>query len=316
LNGNSGTVPATNKLGTTDNQPLLVKTNNAESFRILGNGNVVMGNTTSTSKVHLQSAASSFFTDGFEDNTVPPFTTSGAGGNWTTTNTAGNFNSGTSGIQSGTGVHSSQSDLIYSTTLTGNGTISFAFKTSCESVSYDNLRFYIDGVEQNRWGGTTAWNTISFPVTSGLRTFTWSYFKDSSVSSGDDKVYVDDINISIVTPILRIVDGNQAANYVLVSDANGNGTWTNPSGFSISDDDWRFNSGSAYTDPIYRTGDIRIGSSGTPSYELDVDQGMDGNQTGLGSSEYITDGSAENWISNTIVPQNDNSVSLGSASLK
>jgi hypothetical protein len=316
LNGNSGTVPATNKLGTTDNQPLLVKTNNAESFRILGNGNVVMGNTTSTSKLHLQSATSSFFTDGFEDNTVPPFTTSGAGGNWTTTNTAGNFNSGTRGVQSGTGVHSSQSDLIYTTTLTGNGSISFAFKTSCESVSFDNLRFYIDGVEQNRWGGTTAWTTISFAVTSGLHTFTWSYFKDSSVSSGDDKVYIDDVAINIVTPILRIVDGNQANNYVMVSDANGNGTWTNPSGFSISDDDWRFNSGSAYTDPIYRTGDIRIGSSGTPSYELDVDQGIDGNQTGLGSSEYITDGSAENWISNTIVPQNDNSVSLGSASLR
>ena len=38
--GNSGTNPAANFIGTTDNQPLVVRTNNTEKMRVLGNGDV------------------------------------------------------------------------------------------------------------------------------------------------------------------------------------------------------------------------------------------------------------------------------------
>lgn len=38
--GNSGTNPATNFVGTTDNQPLVVRTNNTEKMRVLANGDV------------------------------------------------------------------------------------------------------------------------------------------------------------------------------------------------------------------------------------------------------------------------------------
>jgi hypothetical protein len=43
LTGNSGTTPGTNFLGTTDNQSIVVKANNAEAMRILANGNVGIG---------------------------------------------------------------------------------------------------------------------------------------------------------------------------------------------------------------------------------------------------------------------------------
>ncbi|MBP9793129.1 MAG: tail fiber domain-containing protein [Flavobacterium sp.] len=316
LMGNSGTNPGANQLGTTDAQPLLVKSNNTESLRILSNGNVVKGNTTSDAKLHIEGTSTSIFNDGFEDNTIPPFTTSGTGGNWTTTNTAGNFNSGTKGSQSGTGVHSSQSNLVYTTTLLSPGNIAFAFKASTESCC-DKLRFLIDGVEQANWGGTVAWNTVSYPVTAGAHTFTWSYTKDSSVNAGDDKVYIDDVRISTPVPVLRIEDGNQANNYIMISDANGNGTWSNPATFVTGDDDWRFNSGSLDTDPIYRTGDVRIGATGTALYNLEVYNGnSDGSQIGIGSTEYVTDGLSENYISHSLVPETTNTISLGSASLR
>ncbi|RXR20922.1 hypothetical protein EQG63_03010 [Flavobacterium amnicola] len=342
LNGNSGTVPATNKLGTTDNQPLLVKTNNAESFRILGNGNVVLGGTTSTSKLHLTSPNVLSIVQDFESVTS---------GNVTLVNTNNPYNFYTNVgciVDDGWRISTSDASSAACASCSGQRAVIDYGASTCDQdatlvvklgvinatsipISF-NYSFNYDVTPEAFV--VTLYNETTASVQATLLNLSADalnqlYSSTQAITSGQDYslrfryvgnygwgVTVD--NISIVAPVnvLRIVDGNQANNYVMVSDANGNGTWTNPSGFSISDDDWRFNSGSAYTDPIYRTGDIRIGSSGTPSYELDVDQGIDGNQTGLGSSEYITDGSAENWISNTIVPQNDNSVSLGSASLR
>jgi hypothetical protein len=43
LNGNTGTNPLTDFLGTTDNQPLIFKTNNIEKARLLPNGNFAFG---------------------------------------------------------------------------------------------------------------------------------------------------------------------------------------------------------------------------------------------------------------------------------
>jgi hypothetical protein len=71
-----------------------------------------------------------------------------------------------------------------------SGMISFYRKTSSES-GYDYLRFYIDGVQQAQWSGDVAWSQVSYPVTAGVRTFKWTYYKDYSVSSGSDCVWID-----------------------------------------------------------------------------------------------------------------------------
>jgi hypothetical protein len=48
LTGNSGTSPSTDFLGTTDAQPLVIRTNNAERARILSNGQVLINRTTAS----------------------------------------------------------------------------------------------------------------------------------------------------------------------------------------------------------------------------------------------------------------------------
>jgi hypothetical protein len=53
LTGNSGTNPASNYVGTTDAQPLVLKTNNVENVRVLSNGNVGLGTTTPTTKLDV-----------------------------------------------------------------------------------------------------------------------------------------------------------------------------------------------------------------------------------------------------------------------
>lgn len=63
--GNVGTDPATNFVGTTDNIPLVLRTNNTEQLRILGNGNMGIGVAAPQHRLDVQGDA--FFRSGFMD---------------------------------------------------------------------------------------------------------------------------------------------------------------------------------------------------------------------------------------------------------
>lgn len=54
ITGNTGTNPATNYIGTSDNQPLVVRTNNTEKVRVTETGNVGIGTATPTTKLQVQ----------------------------------------------------------------------------------------------------------------------------------------------------------------------------------------------------------------------------------------------------------------------
>ena len=51
----------------------------------------------------------------------------------------------------------------------------------------------MDGQEKGVWSGTIAWTEFTQAVTVGQHSFKWEYTKDSSVSSGDDCAWVDDV---------------------------------------------------------------------------------------------------------------------------
>jgi hypothetical protein len=69
LTGNSGTNPATNFLGTTDIQPLVIRTNGAEAMRIDPSGNVGLGTSTTSSKLEIAAQ------DGLQIHGFQPFLT-------------------------------------------------------------------------------------------------------------------------------------------------------------------------------------------------------------------------------------------------
>ncbi len=58
LTGNAAINPLTNYLGTSDNQPLVIKTNNVEQLRVLGTGNVGIGTTTPSSRLSVNGGLS------------------------------------------------------------------------------------------------------------------------------------------------------------------------------------------------------------------------------------------------------------------
>lgn len=317
--GNAGTNPTVNKVGTTDNQDFVLATNNTEAIRVTNTGNVGVGTIAPSTKLHVVSTSTStvIFNDGFEDNTIAPFTT--GGGNWTVTNTLGQFNSGLRGAQSGgfnVANALSYMELTTAAIPAQGATISFAYSTSSES-SFDYLRFYIDGALQSSWSGLTAWSTYTANLTPGTHTLRWEYDKDGSVNSNNDEVYVDDVVITTnALPTLRIQDGFEGNGKILVSDATGQATWQTPTPFPGSDADWTWNSGSTVADPVYHVGRVFIGTGATTStYNLKVWNGATtGSTVYVGSVEYLEDGTNEILVSDTFSPLTNNSQDLGISS--
>jgi hypothetical protein len=68
--GNSNTNPAQNFLGTKDNQSLVFRTNNAEVMRMLTNGNIGIGTTTPTNKLHIVSSNNPLRLEGLQGGAV------------------------------------------------------------------------------------------------------------------------------------------------------------------------------------------------------------------------------------------------------
>jgi hypothetical protein len=327
--GNSGTTPAANKVGTTDAQDFILATNNVEALRITASGNVGIGTATPSTKLHLVSIApGTILNDGFEDNTILPFTTVAAPVNaanlWTISSVAGKFNSGAFGAKSGTGDNSSTSDLLYTTAALPalGGAITFSYMTSCEAAPSDYLEFSIDGTAQASWGGITGWANVTYPLTSGVHTLKWRYVQDNAGTAGDDRVYIDDVVITNngYYP-LKISDSYQAAGKVLMSDATGLASWSNPISSITADDDWRWNSGTTNSDPIYHVGKVKIGQSTLSAYNLHVSNGTTkDSQIKAGSVEHIKDGDvATNGNSSflfdyNLSPLNSGSINSGSSS--
>ncbi len=92
--------------------------------------------------------------------------------------------------------------------VTGVSDLTFWYKVSTET-GYDFLRFYVDGAQQQEWAGEVAWTEYTKSISVGMHTFRWEYYKDGSVSNGDDTVYVDFVEfpVAAVPDISVDVDG-------------------------------------------------------------------------------------------------------------
>lgn len=86
---------------------------------------------------------------------------------------------------------------------TGPGTVGFWWKVSSEAT-WDNLRFYIDGVEQSgRISGEVGWQQKFFTLGTGSHTLRWAYTKDEIYSSGSDCGWVDQVVLSATGTALQ-----------------------------------------------------------------------------------------------------------------
>jgi hypothetical protein len=70
--------------------------------------------------------------------------------------------------------------------------LAFWVKVSSES-GCDELVLQIDGHKAGAWSGNRDWTFVSVAVVAGTHRFDWKYSKDSSVSDGEDTVWIDNI---------------------------------------------------------------------------------------------------------------------------
>lgn len=124
-------------------------------------------------------------------------------------------------------------------------------------------------------------------------------------------------HIEGTAPLIRIEDGNQADGRVLVADGVGGANWQDYPGSGVQidiDGDWIFSTfdGSGLSESIERTGDVRIGSTGTPNYLLDINNGAtSGTEFGIGDVEFIRDGNGQTLFSHQLSPETDDASFLG-----
>ncbi|MBP5786921.1 MAG: InlB B-repeat-containing protein, partial [Kiritimatiellae bacterium] len=126
------------------------------------------------------------------DNTSLYFTTDGSEPWYGQTSVS---HDGVDAAHSG-GIADSQNSSMQ-TTVTGPGTVSFWWKVSSEE-NWDKLEFVVDGEQKAVISGTNGgWSQVSSAVSgSGSHVLAWTYFKDGSVSRGDDCGWVDQVRWS------------------------------------------------------------------------------------------------------------------------
>jgi subtilisin family serine protease len=106
-------------------------------------------------------------------------------------------------------IANSQSSWLQ-TTVTGPGRLSFWWRVSCElsldGFPYDYLEFVVDGVTHDWIDGETAWEQQVWDLPAGTHTLRWRYTKDSIVSEGEDKGFLDLVTFQADTgpPALQI----------------------------------------------------------------------------------------------------------------
>ncbi|RTY95930.1 tail fiber domain-containing protein [Flavobacterium sp. GT3R68] len=258
LTGNAGTTPASNFLGTIDGQDLVIKTNNAEVIRVLSGGNVGIGTTAPSSKLHVVAAAiaPSTGTQNFESIAIANVTTT-AGTNpyqinsnsgcvaadvWKIATTSSNppcttCTTNRATIAYGSGTCNQNATLVagpYTATST-SATVSFSY--SYDDYSSDATDSFVATLynETTSTVVSTLINTsadaISLSYTSAAITVisgnTYS-IRFKYTGNGAWGASVDNVSITFATgngAALKIVDGSQAAGKVLTSDASGNASW-------------------------------------------------------------------------------------------
>ena len=208
---------------------------NGNDINNTNTGNVGIGTTTPTSKLHIESAtvAPAILNQDFESS-IAPLTTGGDSG-WTlqTTNVQAGSSAGVSGAYN---VDNGISFIEYTLIVPADGaTLSFYQAVSSEPCC-DHFKFFIDNMEQSSIEGVVGYQLQTYNFVPGTYVLRWAYEKDFSVNSNNDAAYLDTILINGASPgIIRLVDGNQGDGRVLTSDVNGNAAWQQLSAQSITD---------------------------------------------------------------------------------
>ena len=343
-NGNSGAISGTDFIGTTDNQPLDIRTNNIVRTRITNKGQIEVLNTGESVFVGEGAGESDDLSDnrnvfiGFNAGNTNTTGSQNAGigckslyantiGNKNTANGFRSLYNNESGQNNTANGHSSLYNNTSGDLNTSNGSYSL-YKN--ETGSYNTANGYrsqynnLTGIQNTSIGyqslhlNTTGNNNTALGyeagenITTGSNNIIIGNDIDAPIATGNNQMSIGNlifatgidgtgttissgnVGIAISNPqetlhvegSIRMVDGNEAAGKILISDANGTATWVNAS--SIDDGDWVVSGNDIYSEV---SGNVGIGTS-TPGATLEIAGHIW--QTGTGASVFLGEGAGAN----------------------
>jgi hypothetical protein len=94
--------------------------------------------------------------------------------------------------------HGQQSSLWLPVDMSADGQFSFRYWVDSEQ-GYDTLQFLVDDQPLLVAGGQTGWQTFSATLPAGQHQLVWRFSKDSTLSSGQDAAWIDDVHIEQVS---------------------------------------------------------------------------------------------------------------------
>ena len=136
----------------------------------------------------------------FEDGTIPSDWTEPSGSDAPWTITSATSSSGTYSLGSSDISDDETAEVEVTVDVPKDSVITFDYRVSSESCC-DELRFYIDGVQQLEDAGDTGWQSSgAISVSAGTHTLRWAYEKDLSVSDLSDKAWIDNVALPTIGP--------------------------------------------------------------------------------------------------------------------
>ena len=135
----------------------------------------------------------------FEDQQIPSSWNNDATYPWVVASPTGypGYHGSYCMMSGNTGVGNSTSSMEATVNFVQNGSISFLAgcwgEGSSDTYDWDKCRFYIDGQIQFDYGAHQSWELMTYEVSAGSHTFTWTYKKDNSVNPDGDFFGVDDV---------------------------------------------------------------------------------------------------------------------------
>lgn len=90
--------------------------------------------------------------------------------------------------------HGQSSSLVLAVETVADGRVSFRYRVDSEQ-GYDWFDFLVDGRTALRTGGQTGWLSFEADLPAGQHELVWRYSKDSTLSSGQDAAWIEEIAI-------------------------------------------------------------------------------------------------------------------------